>query len=124
MLSIALVEEIDRLLQDGNLSQRKIATRLGVSRGTVNAIANGRRGLFGKEPTEARSDPSPHGVSPERCPRCGFKVYLPCLVCRTREYRDAQKVRREVAELQGRTQAGRKPGRPASAKRRRRSRVA
>ena len=128
MLSLALVEEIDRLLQDGRLSQRKIAARLGVGRGTVSAIANGHRGLFGREPQGTRHEPSLrpslHGEPSVRCPRCGFKVYLPCLVCRTREYRDAQKVRRELAELQGRTQAGRKPGRPARAKRRRRPRVA
>lgn len=35
MLSLSVVQEIDRLLQEGQLSQRKIAARLGVSRGTV-----------------------------------------------------------------------------------------
>ena len=35
MLALSVVEEIDRLLDEGELSQRKIAARLGVSRGTV-----------------------------------------------------------------------------------------
>ena len=42
MLPTSLVHEIDRLLKAGQLSHRKIATRLGVSRGTIMAIARDR----------------------------------------------------------------------------------
>lgn len=87
MLSLSVVEEIDRLLKEGELSQRKIAARLGVSRGTVSAIASGHRGLYGKEPDSHNDDPLHHDSPPERCPRCGFFVYMPCLVCRARAYR-------------------------------------
>lgn len=89
MLPIALVNEIDSLLHDGTLSQRKIAARLGVSRGVVSAIANGRRGLHGHDPFETHSPPVPTSP-PTRCPQCGYRVYLPCLVCRTRVHRQQQ----------------------------------
>ena len=50
MLSLSLVEQIVDLLNEGELSQRRIAARVGVSRGTVASIASGRRGLFGRDP--------------------------------------------------------------------------
>ena len=124
MLSLALVDEIDRLLQDGRLSQREIAARLRVGRGTVNAIANGRRGLYGKGPVAADPTPSIHGLPPERCPRCGFKVYLPCLVCRTREYREVRRLQRALAATHSGTPGKRRRGRSVRARRPRRSRVA
>jgi hypothetical protein len=90
MLATALVEEIDRLLKEGRLSHRKIATQLGVSRGTVNAIANGQRGLHGKDaPTEGFAV-SYAALPPRRCPRCGYRIYVPCHICRTRDYRQRQ----------------------------------
>jgi predicted XRE-type DNA-binding protein len=90
MLSAALVEEIDRLLHEGELSQRKIARCLGVSRGTVSAIASGRRGLFGREPADDDSADRRGCSIPVRCPRCGYRIYLPCLICRTRDHRRQQ----------------------------------
>jgi hypothetical protein len=86
MLPTALVHEIDRLLKRGELSHRKIAARLGVSRGIVSAIANGRRGLYGKDPPdESRRSITP--TSPAaRCRRCGYRVYGPCLICEARKY--------------------------------------
>lgn len=87
MLPLPLVQEIDRLLQEGKLSQCKIAARLGVSRGTVGAISNGRRGLHGKEPRADDDGPLVPMAPPERCDCCGFMVYMPCLICRAREYR-------------------------------------
>lgn len=95
MLATALVHEIDRLLQEGKLSQRKIAARLGVSRGTVNAIASGRRGLHGKGPQD--EDPaSPIASPPARCPHCGYRVYLPCIICRVRQHKQQQQLLRLV----------------------------
>ena len=43
MIGEDTVAEIRRLLADGSLSQRKIAGLTHVSRGTVSAIASGRR---------------------------------------------------------------------------------
>ena len=43
MITPAVAEEIKQLLRTRGLSQRRIAARTGVSRGTVNAIALGKR---------------------------------------------------------------------------------
>jgi hypothetical protein len=83
MLSTSLVHEIDLLLNTGELSHRKIALRLGVSRGTVNAIASGRRGLHGRDEVKRRPPHLPTS-QPTRCPQCGYRVYLPCLICDAR----------------------------------------
>ena len=47
MLSIEVVLEINRLLGEGQTSQRAIARKLGVSRGVVQNIASGKRSLTG-----------------------------------------------------------------------------
>jgi hypothetical protein len=86
MLPTALIHDIDLLLKVGELSHRKIAIRLGVSRGTVSAIANGRRGLYGKEPDDGRSSLAP-ASPPKRCNCCGYRVYLPCLICEARQHK-------------------------------------
>lgn len=82
MLPLSKVQEIRRLLEEGELSQRKIATRVGVSRGTVGALATGKRGDYGREPTVEE----PLGP-PERCPGCGQLVVMPCVYCRAMDYR-------------------------------------
>jgi hypothetical protein len=92
MLALSLVEEIERLLTEGTMSQRKIAKRLGISRGTVAAIASGRRGLYGRDEESDDHDPHVHLSPPERCPICGYLVYMPCLVCGAREHQHWQKV--------------------------------
>lgn len=90
MLPASLVHEIDRLLKGGQLSHRQIALRLGVSRGTISAIANGRRGLHGKEPNEKTRTTCPTSP-PTRCPGCGYRVYLPCLVCSARKMKQSRR---------------------------------
>lgn len=91
MLSTALVHEIDRLVREGQLSQRQIAAHLNVSRGIVSAIARGQRGLYGREPLDAESPLVPTSP-PTRCPRCGYRIYLPCNICRTRAHRHRQRL--------------------------------
>ena len=98
MLPTTLVHEIDRLLREGELSHRKIAAHLGVSRGTISAIASGRRGLYGKEPFETYSPLVPSSP-PTRCPHCGYRVYLPCLICRMREHKQRQLLRTTILDL-------------------------
>ncbi len=87
MLPLSKVKEVRRLLDEGKLSQRKIAKMLGVSRGIVGAIASGRRGIYGKEPQENDFLGLPsEEFDPERCPGCGGWIYMPCAVCRVRAY--------------------------------------
>ena len=96
MLDRVCVEEIHRLVVEGKLSQRKIAHRLGVSRATVSAIASGARALVGRQPALATGRES---KSPQRCPKCGFLVEMPCVVCRTRAYQHGRRVLAAMAAL-------------------------
>jgi hypothetical protein len=81
MLCDSVVQEVKRLLFVEGLSQRTVAIQAGVSRGTVHAIARGKRPdrvrLFAEEP------PLWNGP-PKRCPHCGAMVYMPCLACQIR----------------------------------------
>jgi predicted XRE-type DNA-binding protein len=90
MLSAALIREIDRMLSEGELSQRKIAARLGISRGIVSAVASGQRGLHGKADESEANTTCNRAGPPIRCPHCGYRVFRPCLICSTREYRNEQ----------------------------------
>ena len=86
MIAQAVVEEIRHLLDEGAISQRKIARRLGVSRGTVNAIAQGKRPDGMGRRDEAEDFLAPVGL-PRRCPGCGGMVLMPCLLCHVRAMR-------------------------------------
>ncbi len=81
MISTRVVSEIQRMLQEGRLSQRKIARHLGVSRGTVNAIAVGKRAATcDRQGPDGGGFVPPHGRV-KRCPGCGGMVQMPCLLC-------------------------------------------
>jgi len=81
MIATETIREIQRLLERGELSQRKIARRLGVSRGTVNSVANGTHAQRNARRARRfeRFDP-PQGP-PRRCTSCGRLVQMPCLAC-------------------------------------------
>lgn len=82
MLEKAQIDWIVQLLAAGNLSHRRIARLTGISRGTVSAIANGKRAVdrVRQTPVEPCFTPGP----PARCRGCGGMVYMPCLLCRVR----------------------------------------
>jgi len=90
MITPEAVSEVHRLLIRGQLSQRDIALRVGVSRGTVQAIASGRRRDY---PARAHGEMN-DGTAPSgplrRCPTCGGMVQMPCLLCRVRRMRAAR----------------------------------
>ena len=92
MLPLSVIEEVRRLLDEGELSQRKIARKLGVSRGIVNSIANGSRGIYGREPDEEDLLLGGVQLTPERCPSCGAMVYKPCVLCSARAFHARQKL--------------------------------
>ncbi len=84
MIAASVVWAIQELLNEGKLSQRKIARRLGVSRGTVSGIARGKRRrppMLPGPPKEWFFDSS---AQPIRCPGCGGMVRMPCLLCHVR----------------------------------------
>jgi hypothetical protein len=83
MLDVATVNEVRRLLDEGCYSHREIARRTGVSRGSVDAIADGRRAHHGREDRAAESQAKPPH---QRCAECGDLVRLPCVACQARDY--------------------------------------
>jgi len=86
MITIEQAEQVERLLGEGTLSQRTIAKTTGVSRGTVAAIAKGKRPDYDamRRAREAEQVPEPIGP-PQRCPGCGGMVLMPCVLCRVEE---------------------------------------
>jgi transcriptional regulator with XRE-family HTH domain len=81
MLAPAMVNEVQRLLTDGELSQRQIARLTGVSRGTVGSIASGKRPDYETLRRSEETDWEEPAGPPERCPGCGGMVYMPCRLC-------------------------------------------
>ncbi len=93
MIALEKVLEVRRLLDEGGLSRRAIAKQTGVSRGTVNAIANGERGLFGAEPRKSDDGYRPPACASvaKRCPGCGAMVFPPCVLCQTLRHEPAER---------------------------------
>jgi hypothetical protein len=79
MLPPPKIAEVRRLLAEGH-SRRQVARMTGISRGTINHIADGRR--FDKK---ARRDSALASLIPQqppvRCGTCGGLVYPPCRLC-------------------------------------------
>jgi hypothetical protein len=82
------VLHVERLLAQGDLSQRQIACLAGVGRASVAAIAETRRCHL---PEDGMLGTSSH---PARCPGCGGLVlFLPCRLCHVRSLLDRKKRR-------------------------------
>ena len=81
MIAPEVIGEIERLLKRGELSHRKIAIQLGVSRGTVNSVANGKRAERNARRANRHEWLTPPSGLPRRCPSCGRLVQMPCLAC-------------------------------------------
>ena len=94
MIGPAAIEEIQRLLAEGDLSQRKIAKLMKVSRGTVAAVASGKRRPYYPRPED--SDEQFMGPV-RRCPGCGGMATMPCRACRIRELK-AQSSKRDQSD--------------------------
>jgi len=84
MIAPAIILEVRRLLAETKLSQRKIAQLAGISRGSVGAIASGRRPDYEGLPRDEDEIDEPAGP-PARCGGCGGMVYLPCRLCRVQQ---------------------------------------
>ena len=96
MIAPDKVQQVERLLVGGSLSQRRIARMVGVSRSVVGSIAAGTRPDYAAQERvrrEAQSEPlGPVG----RCLECGGKVHLPCRLCRVRRQKAEE---REAARI-------------------------
>ena len=104
MLAYGKVKEVERLLAEGRLSQRKIAQAAGVSRGVVSLIASGKRPDYEARRLLAPFDEEPSGPI-ERCPSCGGRVYMPCRLCRVRSLHEVEQARLKQLRRRARQQA-------------------
>jgi hypothetical protein len=80
----AKVLEVQRLIKLGDLSFRKIARMVGIGRGTVGQIASGKRLAWPDRVRAADNRAYRHAGPIARCPECGGRVYIPCLLCHVR----------------------------------------
>ena len=91
MLDPEKVTGVKRLLAEGGLPLRKIAEVVGMSRGSVAAIATGRRpdyeGKLREQSLRAEAEEVLGTSSPKRCPDCGGLACLPCRACHLRQTR-------------------------------------
>ena len=85
MIAPSLINEVRRLLAEGRYSQRKIGEMTGVGRGTVNAVARGKRPDYDEPRHTPEDGPEKPTGPPGRCKGCGGIVYMPCRLCRTRK---------------------------------------
>jgi len=87
MIANETIDRIQKLLGKSAFSQRKIARLVGVSRGTVSSVADGRRKKLPQDycDDELTGFPLPHGEF-TRCSQCGGMVQMPCLFCQIQEW--------------------------------------
>ncbi len=90
MLAETIVDRVCQLLAAGQMSQRKIARAMGISRGTVGSLAKGHRPHPRRTAWMDDDLFRPQGP-PTRCRSCGGMVFLPCLLCRMRKSRDTDR---------------------------------
>jgi hypothetical protein len=91
MIAPEKIVEVERLLNAGAWSQRRIAKMVGISRAVVGAIAAGSRPDY-EARRLARQDEAHEPLGPKgRCPSCGAMVYLPCLGCKVRSLKEAER---------------------------------
>jgi len=94
MIPHGMVDEIKRLLAGGAHSQRQVARMTGVSRATVGAIASGVRPDYPLRPPGDDFLTGPERGTPQRCPSCGGRVFLPCRLCHVRRLKHNEVARR------------------------------
>lgn len=94
MLSQEVIDGVRQLLEAGS-SRRTVARVAGISRGTVNAIAQGKREDRQRRPIDVDDEPLGPIV---RCAECGGRVHAPCRLCRIRRIQaDERANRRRMA---------------------------
>ncbi|MGL4513188.1 MAG: hypothetical protein ACRCT8_08865 [Lacipirellulaceae bacterium] len=86
MISFEQAELVQRLLDEGDLSHRGIAKRVGVGRATVDRLARGEGTSLAERLRRPLPESPPDMLCVARCPECGALVAPPCVACRTRRY--------------------------------------
>ena len=78
MLDPGKVKRAERLIATGEFTRRQISHMAGISRGSVDAIATGKRRCRRRKDTEEPRGPL------NRCLTCGARVYGDCIACDVR----------------------------------------
>ncbi len=81
MIARDIVRDIRQMLTEGRLSQRAIAARTGVSRGTILRHRPRKRGDYPPRYIPKDMHFMPPAGRPVRCSGCGGLVQMPCLAC-------------------------------------------
>lgn len=81
VITEAMVAEVRRLLELGQLTQRQVAAQVGISQSTLTAINKGRW----RQPFPRSSEPLVDR-RPGVCPICGRDGLLPCIKCSADRY--------------------------------------
>lgn len=102
MLEESIVAEVKRLVAAKKLSLKKIADITHVSRGSVSAIASGKRRIKKRkslrepeiiEETDPWGERFYYPTGPfARCPSCGARVQMPFLACQIEKQADSKNV--------------------------------
>jgi hypothetical protein len=109
MIEQTKVEQIQRMLTDERLSQRKIAKLTGVSRATVAGVADGSRPDYSARQVERQTLLDEPTGPPVRCPGCGGRVYAPCRLCRVRRLKEEARTQAPIAPRRPRPIAAGQP---------------
>ena len=80
MIAEERIREAELMLARGKMSQREVAKRTGLSRGTISLIARGKRTIQVKT-VDPDVLPESEDGPPVRCITCGSIVKMPCLLC-------------------------------------------
>lgn len=92
MIGRATIARVKDLASQG-FSRRKIGAILNISRQTVHRIIHDQHpSLREEDPHLGSMDDVLFSGPLGRCEKCGAKVYLPCLACRTREHVRREKI--------------------------------
>jgi hypothetical protein len=83
MLDPKLVESIRKLLASG-ATQRSVQRITGVSRGRIIVIAKGEYPDYQAMRHLRRQKAFDRTQPAQKCATCGNRVYMPCMICRTR----------------------------------------
>lgn len=87
VIDSATAERIKYLLFVEKRSQHAVSRITGVSRGVIGGIASGKRPDFDEIRRQKQADSLEPSGPPVKCPGCGYRIYMPCRICRTRAYR-------------------------------------
>lgn len=92
MIGRATIARVKELASQG-VPQREIGAILNISRQTVHRIIHDQHpSLREEDPHLGSMDDVLFSGPLGRCEKCGARVYLPCLACRTREHVAIEKI--------------------------------